>query len=982
LKPPDPPADLPRFAELESEYEILRELGRGGTAVVYLARERELGRTVALKVIRSTYIEDTEAAARLMREARTVGSLQHPNIVMLYGTRRLRDDSLALIMQYVPGETLKTEIRKRGALPFERVTRILNDVGRALAHAHRNRIVHRDIKPENVYLDDESDIARLSDFGIARSWDSDSSLTLPGSAIGTPAYMSPEQIDGDVLDGRSDIYSLGLVGYEMLTGETPWAGESLFRIIYKQKHEDLPSLAERRPGIPDALRRAVEGALRKDPADRWASAHEFLAALNGEELEPGVTTAPAAGAATGEESSDAAPSAATDSAAAAASPATDDEANVTIQYRRADLLPEPEPEAVLPSLVTASAVQQPEDVGDTAEQPRRRRALAVAALLTLVLAGTAAALMISHWAGDRREEIAAAGPVSAPVSAAAGAADALADGAPGAPARSFALQGAMQNGVTGDTLPEPLVVRVEDEAGRPVMNAVVRFALASGDGAVRADSTLSDEFGAAQTFFLPLAPGLHTIQATVDGVPDAGVTFSARVARRTAAQLAATSPRSIRGESGTRAPLVVRVEDDRGQPLQGVQVRFAVQAGDGRLVLPELGVTDADGTARAEWVLGTGTQQVVATVPELPGSVVEFEATSGAPARPVRRSLATGGTHTCTLESDGTAACWGGNDSGQLGDGSGSRRAAPVPVAAPEPLTTLVAGVAHTCGIGASGAAFCWGANTAGQIGDGSRSSRTRPTRVAVNQRLVSLAAGNAHSCGLDSTGVLYCWGQNSSGQIGDGTRADRLVPVIGGGNRAFRLITLGWAHSCGVTVDGEALCWGANGTGELGDGSATDRLQPVRVSGGHRFTMLVAGSAHSCGLRNDGRILCWGRNSNGQLGNGGTGTSLVPVPIDSPLTFSAVTVGGVHSCGLARDGTAHCWGRNTYGQLGDGTTDDRSTPVAVEGGHRFASLSASGAHTCGTTVAGQRYCWGFNQEGQLGDGTRQNRTRPVAAGR
>src|SRR5690606_7622060 len=122
-------------------------------------------------------------------------------------------------------------------LPFDMVERILIDIGRALAYAQRHRIVHRDIKPENVYLDEETGIARLSDFGIARPWDAESGLTLPGMAIGTPAYMAPEQIDGGVLDGRSDLYSLGLVGYEMLTGTPPWAGESLFSMIYKQRNE-------------------------------------------------------------------------------------------------------------------------------------------------------------------------------------------------------------------------------------------------------------------------------------------------------------------------------------------------------------------------------------------------------------------------------------------------------------------------------------------------------------------------------------------------------------------------------------------------------------------------------------------------------------------------------------------------------------------------------------------------------------------------
>jgi serine/threonine protein kinase len=271
---------LPRIPELEEEYELVRELGRGGTAIVYLARDRELGRDVAIKLIRPSHLQDEEALARLVREARTVGQLQHPNIVLLLGTRRLEEGGLALILQFVPGRTLKDRIRKEGPLPFADVEGVLCNLARALAYAHRRRIVHRDIKPENVYLDDDAGIARLADFGIARAWDSDSGLTLPGTAIGTPTYMSPEQVDGGELDGRSDIYGLGLLGWEMLTGRQPWEGESLYKVIYKQKAEDLPPLDALRPDTPDHLKSVIDRALRKDPDERWPDAEAFLAALD------------------------------------------------------------------------------------------------------------------------------------------------------------------------------------------------------------------------------------------------------------------------------------------------------------------------------------------------------------------------------------------------------------------------------------------------------------------------------------------------------------------------------------------------------------------------------------------------------------------------------------------------------------------------------------------------------------------------------
>ncbi|HWV58286.1 MAG TPA: serine/threonine-protein kinase, partial [Longimicrobiales bacterium] len=209
---------IPRFPELERDYEIVRELGRGGTAVVYLARDRELNRDVAIKVVRPGYANDPQAVARLEREARLIAALRHPNIVKLLATRRLSDGSLALIIEYVPGPNLKTALRNAGPAPFDVVRLVLWDVGKALDYAHRRHgIVHRDIKPDNIYLDPDQHIALLADFGIARNQAGDQEITIVGSTLGTPAYMSPEQIDGGELDGRSDLYSLGLVAYEMLT---------------------------------------------------------------------------------------------------------------------------------------------------------------------------------------------------------------------------------------------------------------------------------------------------------------------------------------------------------------------------------------------------------------------------------------------------------------------------------------------------------------------------------------------------------------------------------------------------------------------------------------------------------------------------------------------------------------------------------------------------------------------------------------------
>jgi serine/threonine protein kinase/uncharacterized protein YecT (DUF1311 family) len=289
-------ADFPNDLQiLESDYELIREIGQGGMAAVYLARHRASGKLVAIKAIRARYVDDPDAIQRFAREARTVAELDHPNIVCTEAIEQIGDRAVAIIMEYIEGGTVRDRLREYGPFAAERAESVLRDVANALGYAHRRGIVHRDVKPENVFLDATRGRAVLSDFGIARKIDSDASLTLLGAALGTPQYMSPEQIDGGKVDGRSDIYSLGVLGWELLTGRRPWAGESLYGIIYRQKHEDLPRITSIRPRVPANLLFAIEGALVKDRALRWQSTDEFLEHLT-YDPPPVLAQAPVVGA--------------------------------------------------------------------------------------------------------------------------------------------------------------------------------------------------------------------------------------------------------------------------------------------------------------------------------------------------------------------------------------------------------------------------------------------------------------------------------------------------------------------------------------------------------------------------------------------------------------------------------------------------------------------------------------------------------------
>jgi alpha-tubulin suppressor-like RCC1 family protein len=901
--------------------------------------------------------------------------------VLLYGTRRLRDGSLALIMQYVPGVTLRAELQARGALPVARVRRILTHLASALAHAHTQGIIHRDIKPENIYLDENGDVARLSDFGIARPLTSDSSLTLPGSAIGTPAYMSPEQIDGTSLDGRSDLYSLGLIGWEMLSGRQPWAGLSLYSMIYKQKHEALPSPALARGDVPPGMLLALEGALRKNPAERLSGIQAFQEVLNGRTTALPPASAPAL--------------ADRDGGSAPASSASIDD-GATIVFRRDQTAPPAEVRslattasagAVTAARPGASVTPEPAsdapfeplertfelESGDEAPQPgffgRLTRRVVRVAVVLLLLGGAASAVALTLESQRGDEAAVAESEPPQPPSIVPPA---------GVPTAAIAVSGTVQEGLVGDTLPQWLVLRVQDEAGRPLEGVEVSFAVVGGVSELTQSLVRTDEMGLAGTRWLPAEPGTHAVSALVRGREDLGAEFTAEVLPRPAARIAAASGTSVGQQR--EAPVSVRLEDDRGNPVSGAQVNFTVAGGG--TVSPAQATTDTAGVARAQWTVGsTGAQEVRASVAGASSLSVRFTAAAPGLSLRVRPGLAAGGTHSCWLDRDGSAACWGGNDSGQLGDGSATRGARPVTVRAPEPLSGISAGVSHTCAVSVSGEAYCWGANASGQLGSGGRTTSTTPIRVATGSLLTAVAAGAAHTCGIDQAGRIFCWGGNQNGQLGDGTRTARPRPAPISSRLRFRSVTAGWAHTCGLATDGRAWCWGRNGSGELGTGRTADSAEPAPVAGGHRFTALAAGSTHTCGLRTDGTVLCWGDNSSGQLGREGP-SSAAPVAVASDEAFSAIEAGGVHSCALTRAGSAFCWGRNVYGQLGNGSTADTAVPVPVAGGLRFATLHASGAHTCGSTTEGAAYCWGFNMEGQLGDRSRTNQSRPVPINR
>ena len=260
---------------LAGEYEVLEELGRGGMAIVYRARDRQLERQVAIKVLPFTFAFDAEFVERFQREARTSAQLEHPNIIPIYRVGQT-GRVIYFVMKYLRGGSLASVLADRRTLSPPEIRRILIDAGRALGYAARQGVVHRDIKPDNIMFD-EFGQSVLTDFGIAKAA-SGQRLTGTGMSIGTPHYMSPEQARAQATDGRSDLYSLGVVAYQCLTGRVPYDGDDSFSIGYKHITEPIPtpslaSVDERR------LFEVIRRMLAKEPADRFQDCDELVAAL-------------------------------------------------------------------------------------------------------------------------------------------------------------------------------------------------------------------------------------------------------------------------------------------------------------------------------------------------------------------------------------------------------------------------------------------------------------------------------------------------------------------------------------------------------------------------------------------------------------------------------------------------------------------------------------------------------------------------------
>ncbi|HXI20624.1 MAG TPA: serine/threonine-protein kinase, partial [Gemmatimonadales bacterium] len=276
-----PAPDDPILRELQEavrgRYTLERELGRGGMGAVFLARDLRLDRPVAIKVLPPELAVRPELRERFLRETRTAASFSHPNIVPVHSVEET-PALLFFVMGFVEGETLTARVRRQGPLPVPEAVRLLQEVAWALSYAHGRGVVHRDIKPDNILLERSTGRALVMDFGIARPLAA-SGLTQVGETVGTPHYMSPEQAAGDAVDGRSDLYSLGIVGYYALTGRLPFDADTAQAVMVMQISQPAPPVSRFRPDLPGPFAAAIDRCLLKEPTQRFQTGEELVEAI-------------------------------------------------------------------------------------------------------------------------------------------------------------------------------------------------------------------------------------------------------------------------------------------------------------------------------------------------------------------------------------------------------------------------------------------------------------------------------------------------------------------------------------------------------------------------------------------------------------------------------------------------------------------------------------------------------------------------------
>ena len=992
--PPDPQAELLERLKRGTvgEFEIYGELGRGGMATVYLAHDIALGRKVAIKVMNPSLVgTGAGMVERFKREARTAAALSHPHIIPIYAVRET--PFIFFVMKFVKGRSLDEIIKRTGPLPIPMFQTILHQAGGAIDYAHHQGTIHRDIKPANIMLDEDG-WAVVTDFGIAKVADSQH-LTMTGVTVGTPSYMSPEQCAAKEITAASDQYSLGIVAYEMLTGQVPFQADSVMGVMWQHFNDPPRPINELRPDCPPEIEAAVLRMLGKKAEDRFPSVEDAIDAIGaptlrkddpirrqmkalaregaGAEVLARVHT-PASPLPTGGGSAATAPPVTPPSvtppkvtpapAARTAAPTTPvvpapprtpipappvTEAPTVISDPRIAEAPTtitPAPVAHTAPPVTkapppvkaatpAPALEpaRPARPPRPAEEPSTRRSPmpVIAGVAVLALAGAGAWYFLAGPGAGSREQ-------------GAGDSGAVPVPPPPAPVATVRVSPSPASTNVGGSL--PLAAALADAQGNALTGRSVTW---------QASDTTVARVGSDGVLTARKA-GTLTVTATSEGRSGtASVTVTETV---TPVATVAVTPNPATLALGDSLALTAAPKDAGGTTLGGRPIQWSSSA-------PQVASVSDSGVlvARRE---GTAT---VTAVSEGRRANVRVSVTPPAVAAvdvaPAQVTLAPGARSQLTASARdrrgnplaGRAATWTSSDEDVAAVSSSGRVMAAGPGRA-----TITARVE-----GASG--------TATVIVAAPTSPLPVPiTAIALSAPPTLTVGGSAQ---LQAT-ARDAQGNALSGRAITWTSSNPAVVRVGT-NGELTAVAPGTAT---ITATAEGRAGTATVTIEAPRGAPPPVLPPTgggtQPSTGAAAALpsraIAAGGQHTCGITASGGVSCWGSNSDLQLGDAGTGQSQSQAaPLSTPVGVKELAAGGGHTCALLQNGGVTCWGQNRNGQLGGTGTQ----LVTLTGGRTYTALSAGLRHTCGIAADAQIWCWGDNASGQLGDGTTRGGATP-----
>ena len=541
--------------------------------------------------------------------------------------------------------------------------------------------------------------------------------------------------------------------------------------------------------------------------------------------------------------------------------------------------------------------------------------------------------------------------------------------------------GAAEAGTSLSTAP---TVIVRDRTGTVTAGVPVVFTLVAGDGTITGTSATTDANGRASlgSLLMGNVPGVvQTIRASAPGLPSWFFRFTT-VAPASAITAFTNSTQYVSDwETNSRNPLWVQVMDANNQPIPNYPVTYAVTAGNGTIGggTSAVALTNAGGVASIQsWSTPTG----------IGGSYTLTAAAGTLP--PVTFTMVKlrnyGGRTTCRVKA-GAAYCWGDNTRGEAGTGGTAAQLTPAVVSGGGSFVALAEGARsyHQCALTAAGAAYCWGDNTAGELGNGTLTSSATPVPVSGGLTFSALFKGISSTCGIAQPGgQLYCWGWMSHSRLGDAKVADiRTAPTLVNTNGlTFTAVALALDGTCGLTGAGGVHCWSNTNASILGDGGSARQVPSTTPIPNLTATQITAADRAFCVTTTAGQIRCWGLdNTYGAFGNGTTTTALTPTNVIGLPTgivmrevrFSSWT----STCGVSTDGRMFCWGLNGSGQLGNGTTISSNVPVEIGSGITFTAFHPVGTdgRQCAVAASGSSYCWGA---AVLGDGTTTSSSVPV----